>query len=169
MEISAGDMRMLDLGVANDVTGNIDGEEIDREPKDVEERSEATSGYDGREPSGRFQSPGGTSLQVVTGPSVGSTLETSKDDASHQVPEVQFKKGNAETTAAHPTAATNRALDSGDVVEEGKKNEAIVLDIPDPTVAEAVTKKPEGATKEEAVIGRWNDAMDAEDTAETAF
>ncbi|KAJ7373624.1 regulation of response to stimulus [Desmophyllum pertusum] len=73
MEISAGDMRMLDLGVANDVTGNIDGEEIDREPKDVEERSEATSGYDGRESPGRFQSPGGTRRQGATGPSVGMT------------------------------------------------------------------------------------------------
>ena len=98
--------------------------------------------------------------------SVDSLLDTPNDDSS-KVPEVEIKKGHSEKVVDHPAAVTNIALDSDDVGLKGKgakKNEAIVLDIPDQTDFEADTE-----TSESAVVGRSNDAMDEDDISETSF
>ena len=99
--------------------------------------------------------------------SVGSTLDTPNDDSS-KVPEVVFKKGLRESVVDHPAAVTNIALDSDDVGlkgKGGKKNEVIVLHIPDQSDFEADTE----TSAEGAVVGRGNDAMDADDMLETSF
>ena len=97
---------------------------------------------------------------------VGSLLDTPNNDSS-KVPDVEFKKGPIEKVVDHPAAVTNVALDGDDVGPSGKgekENEAIVLDIPDQTNFEADTETSEGA-----VVGRSNDAMDADDICDTSF
>ena len=92
---------------------------------------------------------------------VGSLLDTPNNDSS-KVPDVEFKKGPIEKVVDHPAA-----LDGDDVGLSGKgekENEAIVLDIPDQTNFEADTETSEGA-----VVGRSNDAMDADDICDTSF
>jgi len=98
--------------------------------------------------------------------SVGSLLDTPNDDFS-KVPQVEFKKGHSEKVLDHPAAVINIALDSDDVNLKGKgakKNEVIVLNIPDQTDFEADTEPSEGT-----VVGRRNDAMDVDDISETSF
>ena len=97
---------------------------------------------------------------------VSSLLDTPNDDSS-KVPKVEFKKGHSEKVVDHPAAVTNVALDGDDVGLRGKgtkKNEAIVLDIPERTDSEADKETSEGA-----VVGRRNDAMDADDICDTSF
>lgn len=139
---------------------NIDG-------KDTESDSALpTSVCDGSDSQGGSPSSRGSKKQNSSESSVCSSLNPPNDDSS-KVPEVEFKDGHSESVADHPAAVTNIALDSDDIPQEGKeekKNEAIVLDIPDETDFEANTETSEGA-----VVGRCNDAMDADDTFETSF
>ena len=135
---------------------NIDG-------KDTESDSALpTSVCDGSDsPSSR-----GSKKHNASESSVCSSLETPNDDSS-KVPEVEFKEGHSESVADHPAAVTNIALDRDDVSQElkgGKENEAVVLDIPDQTDFKTDKENSEGA-----VVGRNNDAMEADDTLETSF
>ncbi|XP_078346174.1 uncharacterized protein LOC144631589 isoform X1 [Oculina patagonica] len=139
--------------IKNVGAGSIDGKETDNDS------AVSSSVCDGSEsPRGSLNSSG--SKQQAS--------EAPKDDST-KVPEVEFKTSDCKTSADHPTAATNIALDSDDVVPEINKTEAVVLDIPDPMGTEAATKKPESPPNGDGVKGRCNSAMDTEDGVDTAF
>lgn len=151
------EMTADEKGTKNDGAESIDGKETDTD----NDSAVPSSVCDGSESPRVSQSSGGSKER--------KSSETPKDDST-KVPEVEFKRGDSKTFADHPTAATNIALDSDDVVPEGNKNEAVVLDIPEPMGAEAATETPESAPKGDDVdIGLCNDAMDAEDSLDTAF
>lgn len=173
------------MGIENDGAENADGEDTDNRAKDSEQGSLPTSGYDIERESltgsqgfvetekqastesdcpGKDDSPEArkedASFPDLEG---GGGTESSKDDSS-RVYEVQFKKGHKEiSTADHPTGASNQVFDS-DMAPEGTKNEVVLLDLED---SEGTTKKQEDTTKEEAVIGLCNNAMDASEICDT--
>lgn len=133
--------------------------------KDIESDSAISTG---RNSPGRSQSSRGSGSKGENSSEclVGSLVDTPNDD-SNKVPEVEFKKGHSEKVVDHPAAVTNVALDGDDVGLRGngaKKNETIVLDIPERTDSEADTETSEGA-----VVGRSNDAMDVDDICDTSF
>ena len=145
-------------GIENDGVKEIDGKDSDSDSV------VPTSVCDGSESPRGSQSSGGSKEQ--------ESCEPPAPDDFTKVPEAEFKSGRCKTAPDHQAAATNMALDSDDVVpkgKEGKKNEAIVLDIPDQMEDGAAAEKPESETKGDAVVGRCNDAMDSEDTVETKF
>lgn len=140
----------------------IDAENITR--NDIESDSAiATSVCDGSDSTGGSQSSrgsgskGGNSSECL----IGSLLDTTNGDSS-KVPKVEFKESHSEEIVDHPAAVTNVALESDDVGLRGKgakKNEAVVLDIPNQTDFEANTE----------TVGRGNNAMDDDDICDTYF
>lgn len=139
--------------IKNVGAGSIDGKETDNDS------AVSSSVCDGSEsPRGSLSSSGNKQ----------QASEAPKDDST-KVPEVEFKTSDCKTSADHPTAATNIALDSDDVVPERNKTDSVVLDIPDPMGTEAATKTPESPPNGDGVKGWCNSAMDTEDGVDTAF
>lgn len=145
-------------GIENDGVKEMDGKDS------YSDRAVPTSVCDGSESPRGSQSSGESKKQ--------ESCEPPAPDDFTKVPEVELKRGHCKTAQDHQAAATNMALDSDHVVpkgKEGKKNEAIVLDIPDQMEDGAAAEKPESETKGDGVVGRCNDAMDSEDIVETKF
>ena len=149
----------------NDDAENTDGKDI------YNDSAVPSSVNDGTESPRRSQSSDGRKKETSSECPVVLSSGTPKGDP-RTVPNVVFKKGQSKAAADQSTVATNAAFSSDDVAtseKEGSNNEAIVLDIPDPMGAEASTKKHESATTSDAVVGRCNDAMDADHSEETSF